>query len=106
MHARHRYPDRILLCALLLHSARFLFLGCLSLAVQSLHGRSFSSLCMYVCGDGGRVVIRLRTHPENPCRGAYQLLAPYTHGVPHVDCEGPSVVFVDQHLQTSTVTAA
>jgi hypothetical protein len=43
-------------------------------------------------GDGGRVVIRLHTDPENWGTGAYQLLTPYTHGVPHVDCEGPSAV--------------
>jgi hypothetical protein len=38
------------------------------------------------------VVIRLHTDPENRGTGAYQLLTPYTHGVPHVDCEGPSAV--------------
>jgi hypothetical protein len=38
------------------------------------------------------VVIRLHTDPENQGTGAYQLLTPYTHGVPHVDCEGPSAV--------------
>jgi hypothetical protein len=42
-----------------------------------------------VCGDGGREVIRLQTDPENQGTGAYLLLTPYTHGVPHVDCEGP-----------------
>ncbi len=48
---------------------------------------------LYVCsGDEGRVVIRLHTDPENRGTGAYQLLTPYTHGVPHVDCEGPSAV--------------
>jgi hypothetical protein len=47
-------------------------------------------ICM--CGDGGRVVICLNTHPENQGRGAYQLLTPCTHGVPHVDCEGPGAV--------------
>ena len=38
------------------------------------------------------MVIRLHTDPENRGTGAYQLLTPYTHGVPHVDCEGPSAV--------------
>ena len=46
----------------------------------------------YMSGDGGRVVIRLHTDPENRGTGAYQLLTPYTHGVPHVDCEGLSAV--------------
>jgi hypothetical protein len=48
-------------------------------------------LSIYVSGDGGRVVIRLHTDPENRGTGAYQLLIPYTHGVPHVDCDGPSI---------------
>mgnify|MGYP001807282360 CR=1 FL=1 len=47
-------------------------------------------ICM--CGDGGRVVIGLHTDPENRGTGAYQLLTLYTHGVPHVDCEGPNAV--------------
>jgi hypothetical protein len=38
------------------------------------------------------MVIRLHTDPENRGTGAYQLLTPYTHGVPYVDCEGPSAV--------------
>jgi hypothetical protein len=38
------------------------------------------------------VVIRHHTDPENRGAGAYQLLTPYTHGVPHEDCEGPSAV--------------
>jgi hypothetical protein len=38
------------------------------------------------------LVIRLHTDPENRGTGAYQLLTLYTHGVPHVDCEGPSAV--------------
>jgi hypothetical protein len=38
------------------------------------------------------VVIRLHTDAENRGTGAYQLLTPYKHGVPHVDCEGPSAV--------------
>jgi hypothetical protein len=45
------------------------------------------SIC--VCGDGAREVIRLHTDPKNRGTGAYLLLTPYTHGVPHVDCEGP-----------------
>ena len=40
-----------------------------------------------MCGDGGRVVIHLHTDPENQGTGASQLLTPYTHGVPHVDCQ-------------------
>jgi hypothetical protein len=47
---------------------------------------------MCVCGDGGREVICLHTDPENRGTGAYLLLTPYTHGVPHVDCEGPCAV--------------
>jgi hypothetical protein len=35
---------------------------------------------VYVCGDGGREVIRLQTDPENQGTGAYLLLTPYTHG--------------------------
>jgi hypothetical protein len=46
---------------------------------------------IYVCGDVGREVIRL-THFQGDLtqgQGPYLLLTPYTHGVPHVDCEGP-----------------
>ena len=43
-----------------------------------------------MCGDGERVV--MPTDPENRGGGAYQLLTPYTQGVPHVDCGGPSAV--------------
>jgi hypothetical protein len=47
-----------------------------------------------VCGDVGREVIRL-THFQGQSQeqGPYLLLTPYTHGVPHVDCEGPCAVF-------------
>jgi hypothetical protein len=44
-----------------------------------------------VCGDVGREVIRL-THFQGDLtkgQGPYLLLTPYTHGVLHVDCEGP-----------------
>jgi hypothetical protein len=47
-----------------------------------------------VCGDVGREVIRL-THSQGNLiqgQGPYLLLTPYTHGVPHVDCEGPCAV--------------
>jgi hypothetical protein len=46
-----------------------------------------------VCGDVGREVIRL-THfqGQSQGQGPYLLLKPYTHGVPHVDCEGPCAV--------------
>jgi hypothetical protein len=47
-----------------------------------------------VCGDVGREVIRL-THFQGDLtqgQGPYLLLTPYTHGVPHVDCEGPCAV--------------
>jgi hypothetical protein len=46
-----------------------------------------------VCGDVGREVIRL-THfqGQSQGQGPYLLLTPYTHGVPHVDCEGPCAV--------------
>jgi hypothetical protein len=43
-----------------------------------------------VCGDVGREVIRL-THSQGNLiqgQGPYLLLTPYTHGVPHMDCEG------------------
>jgi hypothetical protein len=49
---------------------------------------------MCVCGDVGREVIRL-THFQGDLtqgQGPYLLLTPYTHGVPHVDCEGPCAV--------------
>jgi hypothetical protein len=49
---------------------------------------------MCVCGDVGREVIRL-THSQGNLiqgQGPYLLLTPYTHGVPHVDCEGPCAV--------------
>jgi hypothetical protein len=51
----------------------------------------YHSLC--VCGDVGREVIRL-THfqGQSQGQGPYLLLTPYTHGVPHVDCEGPCAV--------------
>jgi hypothetical protein len=51
--------------------------------------RHLDTLC--VCGDVGREVIRL-THSQGNLiqgQGPYLLLTPYTHGVPHVDCEGP-----------------
>jgi hypothetical protein len=46
-----------------------------------------------VGGDVGREVIRL-THfqGQSQGQGPYLLLTPYTHGVPHVDCEGPCAV--------------
>jgi hypothetical protein len=46
-----------------------------------------------VCGDVGREVIRL-THfqGQSQGQGPCLLLTPYTHGVPHVDCEGPCAV--------------
>jgi hypothetical protein len=47
---------------------------------------------VYVGGDVGREVIRLHTDPEIRGTGAYLLLTPYTHGAPHVDCEGPCAV--------------
>jgi hypothetical protein len=50
-------------------------------------------VCVCVCGEVGREVIRL-THfqGQSQGQGPYLLLTPYTHGVPHVDCEGPCVV--------------
>jgi hypothetical protein len=54
-------------------------------------GRGGSKQCYCVCGDVGREVIRL-THSQGNLihgQGPYLLLTPYTHGVPHVDCEGP-----------------
>jgi hypothetical protein len=51
-------------------------------------------MCVCVCGDVGREVIRL-THSQGNLiqgQGPYLLLTPYTHGVPHVDCEGPCAV--------------
>jgi hypothetical protein len=51
-----------------------------------------SSFC--VCDDVGREVIRL-THSQGNLihgQGPYLLFTPYTHGVPHVDCEGPCAV--------------
>jgi hypothetical protein len=50
-------------------------------------------MLIYVCGDVGREVIRL-THfqGQSQGQGPYLLLTPYTHGVPHVDCEGPCAV--------------
>jgi hypothetical protein len=47
-----------------------------------------------VCGDVGREVIRL-THSQGNLiqgQGPYLLLTPYTHGVPHADCESPCAV--------------
>jgi hypothetical protein len=47
-----------------------------------------------VCVDVGREVIRL-THSQGNLiqgQGPYLLLTSYTHGVPHVDCEGPCAV--------------
>jgi hypothetical protein len=44
-----------------------------------------------VCGDVGREVIRL-TQGQSQGQGPHLLLTPYTHGVPHVDCEGPCAV--------------
>jgi hypothetical protein len=49
---------------------------------------------MCVWGDVGREVIRL-THSQGNLiqgQGPYLLLTPYTHGVPHVDCEGSCAV--------------
>jgi hypothetical protein len=53
-------------------------------AVTSLYG---------VCGDVGREFSR-HTHfqGQSQGQGPYLLLTPYTHGVPHVDCEGPCAV--------------
>jgi hypothetical protein len=53
-----------------------------------------------VCGDVGREVIRL-THfqGQSQGQGPYLLLTPYTHGVPHVDCEGPCAVIVIRRVQ-------
>jgi hypothetical protein len=53
-----------------------------------------ASVCICVCGDVGREVIRL-THSQGNLiqgQGPYLLLTPYTHGVLHVDCEGPCAV--------------
>jgi hypothetical protein len=55
-----------------------------------------ASLSICVCGDVGREVIQL-THSQGNLiqgQGPYLLLTPYTHthGVPHVDCEGPCAV--------------
>jgi hypothetical protein len=62
-----------------------------------------TNICM--CGDGGRVVIRLHTEHENQCTGAYQLLTPYTHGVPHVDCAAPVLSVTRTNTNTSTAHA-
>jgi hypothetical protein len=44
--------------------------------------------CVYVCVVmGAREVICPHTHPKNWGRCAYLLLTPYTHGLPHADCE-------------------
>jgi hypothetical protein len=47
-----------------------------------------------VCGDVGREVIWLTHSQGNLIRGQgpYLLLTAYTHGVPHMDCEGPCAV--------------
>jgi hypothetical protein len=62
------------------------------LAIQA--GVHCALLFVCVCGDVGREVIRL-THSQGNLiqgQGPYLLLTPYTHGVPHVDCEGPCAV--------------
>jgi hypothetical protein len=54
----------------------------------------WTRLACNVCGDVGREVIPLYTHfqGQSQGQGPYLLLTPYTHGVPHVDCEGPCAV--------------
>jgi hypothetical protein len=62
-------------------------------ALLPAEGVAGTSMHLCVCGDVGREVIRL-THfqGQSQGQGPYLLLTLYTHGVPHVDCEGPCAV--------------
>jgi hypothetical protein len=72
------------------------------MCAKYVHGGTHTTKC--VCGDVGREVIRLTYSQSNLIQGQgpYLLLTPYTHGVPHVDCEGPCAVLntcVDDGIQ-------
>jgi hypothetical protein len=64
-------------------------------------------VCVCVCGDVGREVIRLTHSQGNLIQGQRPclLLTPYTHGVPHVDCEGPCAVTRIMAAIDATITA-
>jgi hypothetical protein len=59
-----------------------------------------------VCGDVGREVIWLTHFQGQSQRQGPYLLTPYTHGVPHVDCEGPCALTRTNPLLVTYVSHA